>query len=116
MLIPGAGAEGASEARSETLRELRWLPAVRTLWCVVAGAEPSCAREPCPLRKLTRDALRLVCAAVVAAHFPEEEEDVAEAEEGGEAGGEKQAPKDGLAIDRLLMGCQLTGADDPRAG
>ena len=111
LLIPGAGAEGASEARSETLRELRWLPAVRTLWCVVAGAEPSCAREPCPLRKLTRDALRLVCAAVVAAHLPE-----AEAEEGGEAGGEKQAPKDGLAIDRLLMGCQLTGADDPRAG
>ena len=117
LLIPGAGAaEGASEARAETLRELRWLPAVRTLWCVVAGAEPSGTREPCPLRKLTRDALRLVCAAVVAAHFPEEEEDVAEAEEGGEAGGENDAPKDGAAaIDRLLMGCQLTGEDEAGA-
>ena len=62
---------GASWAGAETLRELRWLPAVRTLWCVVADAEP-CTLEPCPLRRLTRDALRLVCAAVVAAHFPEE--------------------------------------------
>ena len=103
LRIAGAaagGAGGASEAaRAQTLRELRWLPAVRTLWCVVAGAEPSCTREPCPLRKLTRDALRLVCAAVVAAHLPE-------AEEGKEA--------EGVGIDRLLMtGCQLTGADEP---
>ena len=88
VLAPAAAAGGASEAlteaRAQTLRELRWLPAVRTLWCVVAGAEPSGARGACPLRKLTRDALRLVCAAVVAAHLPEAE-GVDEAEEPEEA-------------------------------
>ena len=103
------------EARAQTLRELRWIPAVRTLWRVVAGAEASGARGACPLRKLTRDALRLVCAAVVAAHVPEAE-GVDEAEEPEEACGPGHAEhggEDGRAvpIDRLLMGCQLTSAD-----
>ena len=119
VLAPAVAAGGASEAlmeaRAQTLRELRWLPAVRTLWCVVAGAEASGARGACPLRKLTRDALRLVCAAVVAAHVPEAE-GVDEAEEPEEACGPGHAEhggEDGRAvpIDRLLMGCQLTSAD-----
>lgn len=116
VLAPAAAAGGASEAlteaRAQTLRELRWLPAVRTLWCVVAGAEPSGAQGACPLRKLTRDALRLVCAAVVAAHFPEEE-GVDEAEEPEESCGPGRAEHGGeggraVPIDRLLMACQLT--------
>ena len=119
VLAPAAAAGGASEAlmeaRAQTLRELRWIPAVRTLWCVVAGAEASGARGACPLRKLTRDALRLVCAAVVAAHLPEAE-GVDEAEEPEEAcrpGRAEHGGEDGRAvpIDRLLMGCQVTSAD-----
>ena len=101
------------EARAQTLRELRWLPAVRTLWCVVAGAEASGPRGACPLRKLTRDALRLVCAAVVAAHLPEAE-GVDEPEEACGPGRAERGGEDGRAvpIDRLLlMGCQLTSAD-----
>ena len=104
---PGGASEALTEACAQTLRELRWLPAVRTLWCVVAGAEPSGARGACPLRKLTRDALRLVCAAVVAAHLPEEPEEACgpgRAEHGGEDG--RAVP-----VGRLLMGCQLTSAD-----
>ena len=116
VLAPAAAAGGASEAlmeaRAQTLRELRWLPAVRTLWCVVAGAEPSGARGACPLRKLTRDALRLVCAAVVAAHLPEAE-GVDEPAEACGPGHAEHGGEDGRAvpIDRLLMGCQLTSAD-----
>ena len=99
------------EARAQTLRELRWIPAVRTLWCVVAGAEASGARGACPLRKLTRDALRLVCAAVVAAHLPEAEgvDEAQEPEEACGPGGAEHGGGDGaVPIDRLLMGCQLT--------
>ena len=119
-------------ARAATLRELRWLPAVRTLWCVVAGAEP-CPLEPCPLRRLTRDALRLVCAAVVAAHYPSSKAgaDAATGEGGAEAGGraaeessessheegacERHAHQDGASINGLLFQCQLAGEPDDRA-
>ena len=64
--------------------------------------------------RVTRDALRLVCAAVVAAHLPEAE-GVDEAQEPEEACGPGRAEHGGgdgaVPIDRLLMGCQLTGAD-----
>ena len=74
--------------------------------------EASGARGACPLRKLTRDALRLVCAAVVAAHLPEAE-GVDEPAEACGPGHAEHGGEDGRAvpIDRLLMGCQLTSAD-----
>ena len=65
-----------------TVRELCWVPAVRTLWCSIAASpttDPGSvatltargeAKDDAPIRLLTPDALRLVCQAVVMEHAP----------------------------------------------
>ena len=82
-----AAMKAMAAAAPEVVAALQWLPSVRLLWLghVSGAAQPGARMHDdgdgaeadetagavaSPLRSLTRDALRLVCAAVVAAHSP----------------------------------------------
>ena len=87
------------EGATAVMRELRWPPAVRLMWlgahaAACASSPPPCSGSasgsevaaPCLMQSLTRDVVRLVADAVVAAHAPPRAIDKSDAPPRPEAG------------------------------